>query len=204
MALQWLREWRTTTSALVAVVATLALAEPASACSTGDALTVEQVGASARLTVVADVLGAPHRGLDYRLRVTEVVRGNAEVGQELTIGPAAATSQGSYPDCWLSLPVGKRVVIALTSRQNLDALASYAWWEEGGRVVSASAVESWPDTIQGLVARLRASVGLPPSDAADSVAAQGAPSLGGFAWLISAAAVGFGLFWRRIRQPVGP
>jgi hypothetical protein len=199
MAMRWLRGWRRSISVVVAIVAILALAEPAFACSTGDALTVEQVGASARLIVVADVLSAPRNGLDYRLRVVDVIHGSAEVGQELTIGPASPTSQDSYPDCWLSLPVGTRAVIALISRTNLDALASYAWWDEAGHVVSASPVESWPDTIQGLVARLRAGAGLPPSDTVVGIAEQGVPSLGVFGLLIAASAAG--LSWRRFRTP---
>jgi hypothetical protein len=198
MTLRSLRALRRSIPVLVSTVAILSFAEPTFACSTGRALSVEQVGASARLIVVADVLGAPRQALDYRLRVVEVVHGNAEAGQELTIGPASPASQGSYPDCWLTLSVGQRAVIALTSRRDLDALSTYAWWEEGGHVVSASAVESWPDTIDGLVARLRAGAGLPPSDTTDAIPTQGASSLGTFALLIAAATAG-ALSWRRTR-----
>lgn len=190
-----------------AVVALLGLATPAFACST-DGLTVEEVGAAARLIVVADVLDAPNGGRNYRLRVVEVVYGTVDAAGELTIGPTSGTAGPWERSCWLSLPVGKRVVLALTDRNNLNALASYAWWDEGGHISSASAVVSWPDTVPALVARLRAGAAIPATDTlntgSDRPSRTTSPSPVAVGLVVAAGALAFAAAWDRTKRRAKP
>lgn len=182
-------------------------AVPVLACSTGFAPTVRQIGSFAPFIVVADVLDAPDLSLRYELRIVEVIRGDAHAGDRVSVGAASSASAPGYPDCWLRLVVGQRIVVALTDRLNLDALASYAWWEEGGHVVSASAVEGWPDSITALVTELRAGASVPATDTmgATDPAATGSASVTTRATVIGATtAVAFALAWRRARTPEAP
>jgi hypothetical protein len=101
--------------------------------------------------------------LNYRLRIVQVIRGRVQPGQIVTIGPASAPPTPSpYPDCGLSLPASTRVLVALSSARNLDALTSWAWWEEDGALVTASAVESTPGSLADLVRRFERAADPPP------------------------------------------
>lgn len=183
-------------SVLLAVPLLLVAAGPAEACSTGYAPTVREIGALSRLIVLADVVAAPADGLRYRLHVIRVVRGNGiRPGTTITIGPATAPPE-AYPYCWLRLVVGTRVVVALPDTKDLGALSSYAWWEQGGHVSSASAVDSWPDSIDGLLVALAA--GIPPDTATEEPPSPNPAAL----WLVLGAAIitGAGVFV--LRRPV--
>lgn len=183
----------------LAVVALFGRPAPAVACS-APAVTVEEVAAASTFIAVADVLEAPNRGLNYRLRIVDLVRGEGRAGDEVIIGPHNAAPGVTPGSCSLTLPLGERIVVALPDPHNLNALSSYAWWMQGGHLSSASGVVSWPDSISALVARLRAGASMPSTDSL-SVAGPWSeakrPTDGLLALVVGAAALGFGARWRR-------
>lgn len=120
----------------------LATAGSALGCSTGSPPSVDDIARTAKFIVVADVVSIGPAGLNDRLRIVQAIRGATSVGDTVTIGPRSVPSPpSSFPDCWLRLPPSTRVLVALSSTQDLDALMSWAWWEEDGAVVTASAVK---------------------------------------------------------------
>jgi hypothetical protein len=161
------RAWRLGAIGVQVAAALTVAAVPVLACE-GAGITLNEAASSSVMIVRADVLGEPRNSLNFTLRVREVVRGNVAAGQTITIGPRS-NPPATYPDCWLDLPDGHQVVLALTSTTNLDALTSYAWWvESSGQLVSASRVTDSPATIEELLTRLRASPAMPPTDTVEA------------------------------------
>lgn len=184
---------RSVTGAFVAAIVGMALVvAPVWACS-GPGSSIDEVRSASRLIVLADVLGSHGNGLGYDLRIIDVARGEVTPGTTITVGPPVGGTAAGYPDCWLSLPVGTRVILALTDATSLEGLSSFAWWEVGGRVSSPSAVDEWP----GSLASLFAEFALPATDT-ESKPVEGSSDVP--AWpLITLAATGIAAAWLRRR-----
>lgn len=145
----------------LAAVGLLFLTAGAVVACTGPGVSVAEAGQASTLIVLADVVTERENGLSYDLRVVAVARGKAVVGDTITVGAGSGVATG-FPDCWLRLPVGKEVVLALPDPSSLYALTSYGWWEENGHVSSPSPIDDdWPDSMPDLYALL---AGMPPTD----------------------------------------
>jgi hypothetical protein len=151
---------------LIGAALFLAVAGNAFACSTGAPSSIDDIARTATLIAVADVVSIGPQGLNDRIRIIRVIHGNARPGEVMTIGPGSVPPEpSSFPDCWLSLPASTRVLVALSGDRNLDALTSWAWWEENGALVTASAVEPTSGNLADLVGRFERAASLPETDA---------------------------------------